>query len=113
MALYCIRDLEIAGPELLAVVESSVHDPDVSRASGALAVLSRIHDSSGQSVRIMLECLKSDSDAACAAPLPRRSAIFNFQCGRDGLRSNLPRLNPVDEVARTCGARRLDRLEKR
>ena len=63
MALYCIRDLEIAGPELLAVVEGAVHDGDVHVRLAALAVLSRLRDSSGQSVRIILECMKSDPDA--------------------------------------------------
>ena len=77
MALYCIRDLEIAGPELLAVVESSVHDPDVHVRLAALSVLSRIRDASGQSVRIMLECLKSDSDAGVRRAAA--SALGNIQ----------------------------------
>jgi HEAT repeat protein len=63
MALYCIRDLELDGPELLAVVERAVHDPDVHVRLAALAVLSRIRDTSGRAVRMMLECLKSDRDA--------------------------------------------------
>ncbi len=63
MALYCIRDLEIGGPELIAVVEGVVHDPDVHVRLAALSVLSRIRDASGQAVRIVLECMKSDTDA--------------------------------------------------
>jgi len=62
MALYCIRDLEIAGPELLAVVEVAVYDSDVHVRLAALSVLARIRDASGQSVRIILECMKSDRD---------------------------------------------------
>jgi HEAT repeat protein len=63
MALYCIRDLEIAGPELLAVAERAVHDSDVHVRLAALAVLSRMRDATAQAVRIMLDCLKSDPDA--------------------------------------------------
>ena len=63
MALYCIRDLEIGGAELLAVVERAVHDSDVHVRLAALSVLSRLRDESGQAVRIMLECMKADTDA--------------------------------------------------
>jgi HEAT repeat protein len=63
MALYCIRDLEIAGPELLAVAGRAVHDSDVHVRLAALAVLSRMRDATAQAVRIMLDCLKSDPDA--------------------------------------------------
>ena len=63
MALYCIRDLEIGGPELLAVVERAVHDSDVHVRLAAVSVLSRLRDESGQAVRIMLECMKADTDA--------------------------------------------------
>lgn len=62
MALYCIRDLKIAGPDLIPVVENSVHDSDVHVRLAALAVLSRLRDAPAAG-RIMLECLKSDSDA--------------------------------------------------
>ena len=63
MALYCIRDLEIAGPELFVVVEHTIHDPDVHVRLAALSVLARTRDESGAAARIMLECLKSDLDA--------------------------------------------------
>ena len=63
MALYCIRDLEIAGSELLAVVENAIHDSDVHVRLAALSVLSKVRDESGAAGRIMLERLKSDADA--------------------------------------------------
>ena len=63
MALYCIRDLELGGVDLLAVVERAVHDSDVHVRLAALSVLSRLRDESGQAVRIMLECMKADTDA--------------------------------------------------
>jgi hypothetical protein len=63
MALYCIRDLELGGAELLAVVGRAVHDADVHVRLAALSVLSRLRDESGQAVRIMLECMKADTDA--------------------------------------------------
>ena len=113
MALYCIRDLEIAGPELLAVVESSVHDPDVHVRLAALAVLSRIHDSSGQSVRIMLECLKSDSDAGVRRAAA--SALGNIQTSSADATAALESAasDPVDESLARAARGALDRLEKR
>ncbi|MGB9382823.1 HEAT repeat domain-containing protein [Candidatus Binatus sp.] len=63
MALYCIRDLEVGGVDLLAVVERAAHDSDVHVRLAALSVLSRLRDESGQAVRIMLECMKADTDA--------------------------------------------------
>jgi len=77
MALYCIRDLELAGPELLIVVERAVRDPDVHVRLAALAVLSRVRDASGEAVRILLECLKSDPDAGVRRAAA--SALGNIQ----------------------------------
>jgi len=54
MALYCIRDLEIAGPELLAVVERAVHDSDAHVRLAALGLLSRLRDTPEGAARIML-----------------------------------------------------------
>jgi HEAT repeat protein len=73
MALYCIRDLEIAGPDLLIVVERAVRDPDVHVRLAALSVLAKLRDASGEAVRIMLESLKSDPDAGV-----RRAAASAF-----------------------------------
>src|ERR1019366_5003455 len=66
MALYCIRDLDITGPELLTVVERAVHDSNVHVRLAALAVLSRLRDAPEVAARIMLGCLKSDPDAGVA-----------------------------------------------
>jgi HEAT repeat protein len=113
MALYCIRDLEIAGPELLAVLESSVHDPDVHVRLAALAVLSRIRDASGQSVRIMLECLKSDSDAGVRRAAA--SALGNIKLSNADATAALESAasDPADESLARAARGALDRLEKR
>ncbi len=70
MALYCIRDLEIGGPELLAVVERAVHDADVHVRLAALSVLSRLRDASGNAVSIMPVWMKT----AAAAGVRRAAA---------------------------------------
>jgi HEAT repeat protein len=113
MALYCIRDLEIAGPELLAVVEGSVHDPDVHVRLAALAVLSRIRDASGQSVRIMLECLKSDTDAGVRRAAA--SALGNIQNATADAMAALASAaaDTGDESLARAARGALDRLEKR
>jgi HEAT repeat protein len=112
MALYCIRDLEIAGPELLAVLESAVHDADVHVRLAALAVLSRIRDASGQSVRIILECMKSDPD-----PGVRRaaaSAVGNIQnAGADAMAALASvAADSADESLARAARGALNRLDK-
>jgi HEAT repeat protein len=113
MALYCIRDLEIAGPELLAVVENSVHDPDVHVRLAALSVLSRLRDASGQAVRIMLECLKSDSDAGVRRAAA--SALGNIQNATADAMAALASAaaDTGDESLARAARGALDRLEKR
>ena len=113
MALYCIRDLEIAGPELLAVVEASVHDPDVHVRLAALSVLSRIRDASGQSVRIMLECMKSDTDAGVRRAAA--SALGNIQNATADAMAALASAaaDTSDESLARAARGALDRLEKR
>jgi HEAT repeat protein len=113
MALYGIRDLEIAGPELLAVVESSVHDPDVHVRLAALSVLSRIRDASGQSVRIMLECMKSDTDAGVRRAAA--SALGNIKNATADTMAALASaaVDTGDESLARAARGALDRLEKR
>jgi HEAT repeat protein len=113
MALYCIRDLEIAGPELVAVVESSVHDPDVHVRLAALSVLSRIRDASGQAVRIILGCLKSDSDAGVRRAAA--SALGNIQISSSDATAALESAasDHSDESLARAARGALDRLEKR
>jgi HEAT repeat protein len=113
MALYCIRDLEIAGPELLAVVESSVHDPDIHVRLAALSVLSRIRDASGQAARIMLECMKSDSDAGVRRAAA--SALGNIQTATADAMAALESAaaDTGDESLARAARGALDRLEKR
>jgi HEAT repeat protein len=112
MALYCIRDLEIAGPELLAVVEGAVHDSDVHVRLAALAVLARIRDASGQSVRIILECMKSDQD-----PGVRRaaaSALGNIRdAGADAMAAlAFAAADPADESLARAARGALDRIDR-
>jgi HEAT repeat protein len=113
MALYCIRDLEIAGAELIAVVESSVHDPDVHVRLAALSVLSRLRDASGQAVRIMLECLKSDTDAGVRRAAA--SALGNIQTATADATAALASAaaDSADESLARAARGALDRLEKR
>jgi len=112
MALYCIRDLEIVGAELLAVLEGAVHDADVHVRLAALAVLSRIRDASGQSVRIILECMKSDPD-----PGVRRaaaSALGNIQeASADAMAALALAAADTDDESLARAARgALDRLDR-
>ncbi len=113
MALYCIRDLEIAGPELLAVVGIAVRDPDVHVRLAAVSVLSRIRDASGEAVRIMLECLKSDSDAGVRRAAA--SALGNIHSASADARAALASAaaDPADESLARAARGALDRLEKR
>jgi HEAT repeat protein len=113
MALYCIRDLEIAGPELLAVIEIAVRDPDVHVRLAAVSVLSRIRDASGQAVKIMLECMKTDYD-----PGVRRaaaSALGNIQNASADAKAALESaaIDAADESLARAARGALDRLEKR
>ena len=106
MALYCIRDLEIGGAELLAVVERAVHDSDVHVRLAALSVLSRLRDESGQAVRIMLECMKDRYRCGRAARGSVGARQYSWRKrGRDGgARVGGGRFRR--RVARACGARR-------
>jgi HEAT repeat protein len=112
MALYCIRDLEIAGSELLAVLEGAVHDADVHVRLAALSVLSRIRDTSGQSVRMMLERMKSDPDAGVRRAAA--SALGNIEdAGADAMTALASAAaDPADESLARAARRALDRLDK-
>ena len=113
MALYCIRDLEIAGAELIAVVERCVHDSDVHVRLAALSVLSRLRDASGQAVRIMLECMKSDTDAGVRRAAA--SALGNIQNATADAMAALASaaIDTGDESLARAARGALDRLEKR
>ena len=113
MALYCIRDLEIAGADLIAVVERSVHDSDVHVRLAALSVLSRVRDASGQAVRIMLECMKSDTDAGVRRAAA--SALGNIQTATADATAALASAaaDPADKSLARAARGALDRLEKR
>jgi HEAT repeat protein len=112
MALYCIRDLEIAGPELLAVLESAMHDANVHVRLAALAVLSRIRDASGHSARIILECMKSDPDAGVRRAAA--SALGNIQdAGTDAMAALASAATDrADESLARAARGALDRLDK-
>lgn len=112
MALYCIRDLELAGPELLAVVERTVHDADVHVRLAALSLLSRIRDASGEAVRIMLECLSSDSDAGVRRAAA--SALGNIQSANADAKIALTSAaaDSGDESLARAARGALERIEK-
>ena len=112
MALYCIRDLEIAGPELLAVLEGAVHDDDIHVRLAALSVLSRIRDSSGQAMRILLECMKSDPDAGVRRAAA--SALGNVKdAGADATAALASAAaDPADESLARAARGALDRLDR-
>lgn len=111
MALYCIRDLEISGAELLAALEVAVHDADVHVRLAALAVLSRIRNASGQAVRIILECMKSDPDAGVRRAAA--SALGNIQdAGADAMAALASAADSADASLSRAARGALDRLEK-
>jgi HEAT repeat protein len=112
MALYCIRDLEIAGPELLAVLEDAVRDRDIHVRLAALSVLSRIRDASGWAVRILLECMKSDPDAGVRRAAA--SALGNVKdAGADATAALASAAaDPDDESLARAARGALDRLDR-
>ena len=112
MALYCIRDLDITGPELLAVVERAVHDSDVHVRLAALAVLSRLHDAPEAAARIMLGCLKSDPDAGVRRAAA--SALGNIQSATADATAALASAaaNRSDESLARAARGALERLQK-
>jgi len=112
MALYCIRDLEIAGPELLAVVERAVHDSDAHVRLAALGLLSRLRDTPEGAARIMLECLKSDPDAGVRRAAA--SALGNIQSATADAMTALTSAaaDRSDESLARAARGALERLEK-
>ena len=112
MALYCIRDLDITGPELLVVVERAVHDSDVHIRLAGLAVLSRLRDAPEAAARIMLGCLKSDPDAGVRRAAA--SALGNIQSASADATAALASAaaDRSDESLARAARGALDRLEK-
>jgi HEAT repeat protein len=112
MALYCIRDLEIAGADLLAVLERAAHDADIHVRLAAIAVLSRIRDASGQSVRIILGCMKSDPDAGVRRAAA--SALGNIQdAGAEAMAALASAADDrADESLARAARGALDRLDR-
>ena len=112
MALYCIRDLDITGPELIAIADHAVHDPDVHVRLAALAVLSGMRDWPEAATRIMLECLKSDPDARVRRAAA--SALGNIQSATADATAALASAaaDRFDESLARAARGALDRLEK-
>jgi HEAT repeat protein len=112
MALYCIRDLDITGPELIAIADHAVHDPDVHVRLAALAVLSGMRDLPEAATRIMLECLKSDPDAGVRRAAA--SALGNIQSATADATAALASAaaDRSDESLARAARGALDRLEK-
>jgi HEAT repeat protein len=113
MALYCIRDLDITGPEVLAVAERAARDPDAQVRLAALAVLSRMRDAREVAARIMLGCLKSDPDAGVRRAAA--SALGNSQSTGGEVMATLASAaaDPADESLARAARRALARLTKR
>src|SRR5208337_1509478 len=112
MALYCIRDLDLLGPEILAVVERAAHDSDVHIRLAALAVLSRLRDAPEAAARIMLGCLKSDPDAGVRRAAA--SALGNIQIATADATAALmsAAADRSDESLARAARGALDRLDK-
>jgi len=112
MALYCIRDLDITGSQILAVVERAVHDSDARVRLAALAVLSRMRDAPEAAARIMLGCLKSDSDAGVRRAAA--SALGNIQSATADATAALKSAaaDRLDESLAKAARGALERLEK-
>ena len=113
MALYCIRDLGFAGADLLVVLERAVHDPDVHVRLAALAVLTRLTDTSDGAAQLALECLETDSD-----PGVRRAAavaLGNFHINSPRAESALrtAAADNIDKSLARAARGALERLEKR
>jgi HEAT repeat protein len=112
MALYCIRDLAIGGPEVIAVIERAAHDSDVHVRLAALSVLAKVRDGSEAGARIMLESLKSDPDAGVRRAAA--SALGNLsQAGAEVLVALQAAASDVSDESLARAARgALNRLEK-
>ncbi|MGO8804460.1 HEAT repeat domain-containing protein [Candidatus Binatus sp.] len=112
MALYCLRDLGMTGPELLAVAERAVHDSEVHVRLAALGLLSQLRDAPEAAARIMLGCLKSDPDAGVRRAAA--SALGNLQSATADATAALEAAaaDPADESLARAARGALDRLEK-
>jgi HEAT repeat protein len=113
MALYCIRDLAFAGPDLVAVLENAVRDANVHIRLAALSVLAKLDDPSGRSALITLGCLESDSDAGV-----RRAAAIAMGQVRGSTSRAVPALkiaaaSETDPALARAARSALERLEKR
>ncbi len=113
MALYCIRDLAIAGDEVLAMLASAVREGDVHIRLAALSVLAKIDDSSGAAAIIALRILESDPDPG----VRRAAAVALGQAGGANV-STMPALriaaaNANDPALARAAKGALNRLEKR
>jgi HEAT repeat protein len=62
MALYCLRDLNAGGNEILAVLKSSSSNEDSHVRLAALSLLGSLADGNSESAEIALACLQNDQD---------------------------------------------------
>ncbi|MDO8434415.1 MAG: HEAT repeat domain-containing protein [Candidatus Binatus sp.] len=113
MALYCIRDLGIAGADVLALLERAARDANVHIRLAALSVLAKIDDSSGDAAGIALKSLESDPDAGV-----RRAAAVAIGHVRSSTSRTLPALriaaaSETDPALARAAQGALNRLEKR
>ncbi|HTR61656.1 MAG TPA: HEAT repeat domain-containing protein [Candidatus Binataceae bacterium] len=79
MALYCIRDLELTGDEVLCAASSSSRDQDSHVRLAALALLATSFANREEAIAQMLERLEADGDAGV-----RRAAAIALGASRGG-----------------------------
>ena len=79
MALYCLRDLELGGDDVLAAASASIRDNDPHVRLAALALLASSFANSEQAVAQMVERLEADRDAGV-----RRAAAIALGAARGG-----------------------------
>jgi HEAT repeat protein len=113
MALYCIRDLQIGGAELIAVIERAAGDSDVHVRLAALAVLAQLRDTSDAAAKLALAFLESDTDPGVrrAAAVALGSLQNNSPRAASALRAAAADQSDTSLARAARGA--LDRLEKR
>jgi HEAT repeat protein len=111
MALYCIRDLELRGEDVLAVATASARDADAHVRLAGLALLASSFATDGAAVAAMLERLDADPD-----PGVRRAAAVALGAAREGLETVITALQraaqSADESLARAARNALQRVER-
>jgi HEAT repeat protein len=91
MALYCLRDLKFADPQVRTMVENASRSAEPTVRLAALSLLANLSDADDEAIAIAMRCLESDPTAGV-----RRAAASAL--GHLGRRSNRAR----DALARAA-----------